>query len=158
MVTPKVKREVVIHLMQCFQVSERWACPVLNVERSLIRYCSTWPADADLRTRLWPFAYFTDTSNGGHRLAWELDRIIAMRGKTHTIVSDNGTEVTSNALLTWQGDTGINWHYIAPDNQCKMDLLKVSMANWRKVRTQVNGLWTFLFKGIRTVLNIGQNN
>ena len=30
------------------------------------------------------------------------------------IVSDNGTELTSNAVLAWYGDVGIEWHYIAP--------------------------------------------
>lgn len=31
-----------------------------------------------------------------------------------TIVSDNGTEYTSNAVLAWADDTGVGWHYIAP--------------------------------------------
>jgi len=30
------------------------------------------------------------------------------------IVSDNGTEFTSNAVLAWSGDAGVEWHYIAP--------------------------------------------
>ena len=30
------------------------------------------------------------------------------------IVSDNGTEFTSNAILAWQEAHGIEWHYIAP--------------------------------------------
>ena len=30
------------------------------------------------------------------------------------IVSDNGTELTSNAILAWTKDHGIDWHYIAP--------------------------------------------
>lgn len=30
------------------------------------------------------------------------------------IVSDNGTELTSNAVLAWSGDVGVEWHYIAP--------------------------------------------
>lgn len=30
------------------------------------------------------------------------------------IVSDNGTELTSNAMLRWQARTGVLWHYIAP--------------------------------------------
>lgn len=30
------------------------------------------------------------------------------------VVSDNGTELTSNAMLTWQQDRGVEWHYIAP--------------------------------------------
>lgn len=59
-------------------------------------------------------ALVADTSIGGHRLARELDTLISERGKPHTIVSDNGTEMTSNAMLKWQEDTGINWHYIAP--------------------------------------------
>jgi len=55
-----------------------------------------------------------DTSIGGHRLARELDTVISERGKPHTIVSDNGTEMTSNAMLKWQEDTRVRWHYIAP--------------------------------------------
>lgn len=30
------------------------------------------------------------------------------------VVSDNGTELTSKAMLKWQQDHGIDWHYIAP--------------------------------------------
>jgi len=30
------------------------------------------------------------------------------------IVSDNGTELTSNAVLAWSADASIEWHYIAP--------------------------------------------
>jgi len=28
------------------------------------------------------------------------------------IVSDNGTELTSNAVLAWCGESGVEWHYI----------------------------------------------
>ena len=59
-------------------------------------------------------ALVADTSIGGHRLARELDIVIKERGKPHTIVSDNGTEMTSNAMLKWQEDTRVRWHYIAP--------------------------------------------
>lgn len=27
---------------------------------------------------------------------------------------DNGTELTSNAILGWADETGVGWHYIAP--------------------------------------------
>ena len=30
------------------------------------------------------------------------------------VVSDNGTELTSTAILRWQQERGIDWHYIAP--------------------------------------------
>ena len=56
-----------------------------------------------------------DTSLSGRRVARELDAIIAQRGRRpDTIVSDNGTEYTSNAILAWADDTGVGWHYIAP--------------------------------------------
>lgn len=59
-------------------------------------------------------ALVADTSLSGARVARELDRIIRLYGKPKTIVSDNGTELTSRAILEWQNDTGIAWHYIAP--------------------------------------------
>jgi putative transposase len=55
-----------------------------------------------------------DTSISGHRVARELDRIAERRGYPCMVVSDNGTELTSNAILTWQQDRKIEWHYIAP--------------------------------------------
>ena len=59
-------------------------------------------------------ALVADTSLSGLRVARELDRIVAERGSPGTIVSDNGTEFTSMAILKWVQDTGIDWHYIAP--------------------------------------------
>lgn len=34
-------------------------------------------------------------------------------------VSDNGTELTSNAVLAWQEERQVEWHYIAPGKRCK---------------------------------------
>lgn len=55
-----------------------------------------------------------DTSLSGARVARELDALIARRGCPKTIVSDNGTEFTSMAILKWCQETHIDWHYIAP--------------------------------------------
>jgi hypothetical protein len=44
----------------------------------------------------------------------ELTELITQRGKPGMIVSDNGTELTSNAVLAWCGEIGVEWHYIAP--------------------------------------------
>jgi putative transposase len=55
-----------------------------------------------------------DTSLSGVRVVRELDKLIACRGRPLGCVSDNGTELTSLALLQWSQDTGIDWHYIAP--------------------------------------------
>ena len=48
-----------------------------------------------------------DTSLSGRRAACELDRIIAGRGKAVMIVSDNGTELTSHAILRWQEERAV---------------------------------------------------
>jgi putative transposase len=58
-------------------------------------------------------ALVADTSLSGRRLARELDAVIARRGKPRTIVSDNGTEITSMAILEWCQSTHVDWHYIA---------------------------------------------
>jgi putative transposase len=55
-----------------------------------------------------------DTSISGHRVAQELYRIAELRGYPCMVVSDNGTELASNAILTWQEDQKVEWHYIAP--------------------------------------------
>src|SRR5262245_9940984 len=59
-------------------------------------------------------ALIADTSICGIRVARELDRLLDERGKPKTIVSDNGTELTSNAILRWADDHKVAWHYIAP--------------------------------------------
>ena len=59
-------------------------------------------------------ATVVDTSLSGVRVARELDRIAERRGYPCMVVSDNGTELTSNAILAWQKDTQVEWHYIAP--------------------------------------------
>ena len=59
-------------------------------------------------------ALVPDTSISGIRVARELDRLMVAYGKPTTIVSDNGTELTSNAILRWTDDHKLEWHYIAP--------------------------------------------
>lgn len=59
-------------------------------------------------------ALVADTSISGRRVARELDRIVVGRAKPGTIVSDNGTELTSNAMLRWADERRVAWHYIAP--------------------------------------------
>jgi putative transposase len=60
-------------------------------------------------------ALVADNSLSGERVARELDALMRKRGRRpDTIVSDNGTEFTSNAILQWADRSGVNWHYIAP--------------------------------------------
>ena len=56
-----------------------------------------------------------DTSLSGRRGVRELSAIAERRGLPCMVVSDNGTELTSHAVLAWCQDTGVEWHYIAPE-------------------------------------------
>ena len=55
-----------------------------------------------------------DTSMPGLRVVRELDMLVQVRGKPKVIVSDNGPELTSRAVLIWAVEQGIDWHYIQP--------------------------------------------
>jgi putative transposase len=59
-------------------------------------------------------AAIPDTSISGRRVARELTALIKRRGKPGMIVSDNGTEFTSNAMFAWAQDNRVAWHFIAP--------------------------------------------
>lgn len=55
-----------------------------------------------------------DTSISGKRVCEELDQLLEARGAPERILSDNGSEFTSNAVLKWCKDKGIRWDYIQP--------------------------------------------
>lgn len=59
-------------------------------------------------------AAITDALISGRRVARERTAAIARRGKPGPIISDNGTEFTSNAMFAWTGEHKIAWHFIAP--------------------------------------------
>ncbi|UHD43885.1 IS3 family transposase [Aureimonas altamirensis] len=84
-------------------VHDQFACGrrfrVLNIVDDVTREC---------------LAAIPDTSISGRRVARELTALITTRGKPGMIVSDNGTEFSSNAILAWSKDHKVEWHYIAP--------------------------------------------
>jgi len=84
-------------------VHDQFACGrrfrVLNIVDDVTREC---------------LAAIPDTSISGRRVARELTDLVRRRGKPGMIVSDHGTEFTSNAILAWAKDTGVAWHYIEP--------------------------------------------
>lgn len=84
-------------------VHDQFACGrrfrILNIVDDVTREC---------------LAAVPDTSISGRRVARELSALIERRGKPGLIVSDHGTEFTSNAVLYWCQDNQIAWHFIAP--------------------------------------------
>jgi putative transposase len=55
-----------------------------------------------------------DTSISGRRVVRELSRLVEVHGKPGRIISDNGSEFTSNAVLGWCQERGVDWRYIRP--------------------------------------------
>ena len=74
-------------------------------------------------------AAVVDTSLSGDRVARELDRIAEMRDYPCMVVRDNGTELTSNAMLKWQEDRHVEWHYIAPGKPMQNGLVLTVTSN-----------------------------
>jgi len=56
----------------------------------------------------------TWAENSAYRVARELTSLMDCGGKPHTVVSDNGIELTSSAILRWSQERRVEWHYIAP--------------------------------------------
>lgn len=69
-------------------------------------------------------ATVVDNSISGERVARELNAVAERRGYPLMVVSDNGTELTSNAMLKWQQENGVEWHYIAPGKPMQTDVVE----------------------------------
>ena len=69
-------------------------------------------------------ASVVDNSLSGIRVARELDNIAERRGYPLMVVSDNGTELTSNAILQWQEERKVEWHYIQPGKPMQNGLVE----------------------------------
>ena len=76
-------------------------------------------------------ALVVDNSLSGIRVARELDRIVEMRGAPCMVVSDNGTELTSRAILGWQEERGVEWHYIAPGKPTQNGFIEAFNGRFR---------------------------
>jgi putative transposase len=72
---------------------------ILNIVHDVTREC---------------LAAIPDTSIPGRRVARELTALIDRRGRPSMIASNNQTEFTCNAMLTWSENNQIAWHFIAP--------------------------------------------
>ena len=103
-------------------------------------------------------ALIADTSLSGARVARKLATLFNVHGKPGTVVSDNGTEFTSNAVLTFAEDRKIDLQCIVPrkptqnafvetcNNRLRKELLnetlfpsvqhaRATLAAWAKITT-----------------------
>jgi len=106
-------------------------------------------------------AAIPDTSISGQRVSRELTALMARRGKPGMIVSDNGTELTSNAIFAWTKDHAVAWHYIAPgkpmqngyvesfNGRMRDELLNESLFHGLAHARQVIAAWVADYNTIR---------
>jgi putative transposase len=108
-----------------------------------------------------------DTSISGARVARELDALVRIYGKPASIVSDNGTEFTSKAILKWANENGVEWHYIDPGkpqqngyiesfngslrDECLNEEIFDSLADVRRVLA----LWRHDYNNVRPHSSLG---
>ena len=62
---------------------------------------------------MWRITDFPYKSAIRHTQVRELERLAIQRALPETVVSDNGTELTSGAVLRW-ATRRVAWHYIEP--------------------------------------------
>ena len=87
-------------------------------------------------------------------MARELDRLMIERGKPKMIVSDNGSEFTSNAILGWADEVKVEWHYIAPGKPMQNGFIE-SFNGWLRDEFVNETLFTTLAQA-RVTLSIWQ--
>ncbi len=101
-------------------VHDQFACGrrfrILNIVDDVTREC---------------LAAIPDTSISGKRVARELSALIRRRDKPGMIVSDNGTEFTSNAILSWASEGGIMALHRAGQADAKRLLRELQRAHAR---------------------------
>jgi putative transposase len=103
----------------------------------------------DDATREW-LRVVVDTSISGKRVVRELADLIAGRGAPEMIVSDKGTELTSNAVLVWSRYAGTEWHHIAPGKPTQNGF--VESFNGRMRDELLNEALFFTIRQARSIL------
>jgi putative transposase len=107
------------------------------------------------------------TPISGARVARELDALVRLYSKPESIVSDNGTEFTSRAILKWAKDRGVEWPYIDPGkpqqnafiesfngslrDECLNEELFDSLADARRKLA----LWRYDYNNVRPHSSLG---
>ena len=108
-----------------------------------------------------------DTSISGARVARELDALVRIYGKPACIVSDNGTEFTSRAILKWAGENDVDWHYIDPgkpqqngfiesfNGSLRDELLNEEIFDTLDDARRKLALWRYDYNNVRPHLSLG---
>jgi len=75
-----------------------------------------------------------DVSISGQRLSRFLDTLLTYRSKPHSIVMDNGPELTSKAMFLWSQRTRVNLHFIQPGKPTQNAFVESINGKFRDAR------------------------
>ncbi len=90
--------------------------------------------------------------NGGGRLLWRSNAGNA--ANPLSIISDNGGEMTSRAVLQWTMETGIDWHYIAPGKPTQNAFIESFNSKLRDAIETIE-IWRIDYNTVRPHSSIG---
>ena len=100
--------------------SQRRAFALAGIDPRVYRRRSKRPKDTELRARIKEL-----TSERRRFGAWLENWMVSPScAAIPAVVSDNGTELTSNAMLKGQEDRKVGWHYIAPGKSMQSGLVE----------------------------------
>ena len=101
------------------------------------------------------------------RVARELDALVRIYGKPTCIVSDNGTEFTSRAILKWADQNNVTWHYIDPgkpqqnafiesfNGSLRDELLNEEIFDTLEDARRKVALWRYDYNAVRPHCSLG---
>ncbi|QFT71774.1 IS2 transposase TnpB [Ruegeria sp. THAF33] len=150
---------------QALRPGERWSLDFLaDTFGASRRFCILAVNDDCCRENL---CLMADTSISGTRVARELDALVRIYGMPASIVSDNGTEFTSRAILKWANDNDVEWHYIDPgrpqqnafiesfNGSLRDELLNEEMFDSLEDARRKLALWRYDYNNVRPHSSLG---
>ena len=150
---------------EALRPGERWSFDVLSDTFAVsLRFRILAVNDNCCREKL---CLMADISILGTRVARELDAIVRLYGKPTSIVSDNGTEFSSRAILKLANDNVVEWHYIDPakpqqnafieslNGSLRDELLNEEMFDSLDDARRKLALWRYDYNNVRPHSSLG---
>ncbi len=135
MVSPEAKRAAVAHMKQCFCVSERRACGLIDQPRSTQRYQRKPKADDHLERRVSELAAARPRF-GYRRLTALLKRegIAVWHGRVHRVTKALRLQVPRRKRKRWLHSKPVQNEITRPNQRWGMDFVSDSLADGRSFR------------------------
>ena len=136
MVTPASRKQVVVHLKECYRLSERRACELAGVSRTGFRYKAKPSNDDALRHRLKELA--TQHASYGYLFLHSLLRtegLVKNKKRTYRVYTAEGLQVRTKKRKKLKRARTPMIVPNKPNRRWSMDFVSDQLANGRRFRT-----------------------